>query len=278
MLNSRLRSFEGLSHNEQVGKLCEELKDAGFEETTVKCKGKARNIYYTKDGCDAVFAVIHTTKQLVQAVVMDKSFYDREIRDTKRKMTLKARNDTAKKELDDENRGKGYVPIFSDVNKPLHRQVMNVASGGLDIDHITHCLSICMKDYLRECDKQQNAFNRACYVKINEAGRCFKAPCRNLSPDDRIRYSHEGYSFKKNHIISPSFASSAELYEAVDNFESKYLGAFRYSPLYDFSETLYAFVAWKMLGWGSELEITEYNRDYILRNRPDVAKYYQLGV
>ncbi|MDE7476811.1 MAG: hypothetical protein K2M91_02485 [Lachnospiraceae bacterium] len=258
--------------------ICEELKDAGFEEITVKCKGKARNIYYTKEGCDAVFAVIYTTKQLKQAVVMDKSFYDGQIRDTKRKMTLKARHDTETKKLDDENKGKRYVPIFSDVIMPLHRQVMNVASGGSDIDHMTHCLSICMKEYLRECDKQQNAYNRACYVKINEAGRYFKAPCRNLGSDERIRYSLDGYSFKRNYIISPSFASFTELYEAVDNFESKYLGRFRYSPLYDFSETLYAFVAWKMLGWGNETDVTEYNRDYILRNRPDVAKYYQLGV
>lgn len=77
-------------------------------------------------------------------------------------------------------------------------------------------------------------------------------------------------------IYSKSFERPDQMYHELEIFEKEQFGAFRYNPSYDFSETFYAFVAWKMIGWGTETEITKYNRDYIIRNRPEVAKYYQL--
>ncbi len=79
-----------------------------------------------------------------------------------------------------------------------------------------------------------------------------------------------GYPIPPAELVVGPFGGELEI------FEKEQFGAFRYNPSYDFSETFYAFVAWKMIGWGTETEITKHNRDYIIRNRPEVAKYYQL--
>ncbi len=37
----------------------------------------------------------------------------------------------------------------------------------------------------------------------------------------------------------------------------------------------YAFVMRKMLGWGTARDLEDYNREYILRNDEDAARYYR---
>lgn len=274
MCIEQLRAFEGLNSSEQIDKVCEELIKAGFVPTEVVSSKKTINIHYTKDDCNLVLTVIKDGN-LKQAVVYDKFVFDEFIYDEqagkkKRTITLKDRHDTSK----------GYVPHIASsggLNITLHRLLMGAVSGGKQVDHISHNLAICTKDFLRLCTAQQNKFNTKQYSKINEEDRTFTAPCKNLSSDMRNDYCLKGYSIKRNHITSPSFNSRFELYRAVKDFEDRYMGEFRYRPLYDFSETFYAFVAWKMLKWVTEVDITEYNRDFLLRNHPEMAEYYQLG-
>ena len=276
MCVEQLKAFEGLDNSEQIDKVCEELSKAGFASREVKSSKGTVNIHYIKEGCDLVFTVIDIQQRgLKQAAIYEKCMFDEFIYDEqggikKRTITLKDRS----------QKDKGYVPYISSggLSIYMHRLFTGVKCRSVQVDHVAHNFAICTKDFLRTCTTQENKFNTKFYSKVDKADMKFTAPCKLLTNDERISYKKKGYSFKKSHIISPSFASMKELYEAVEDYENRYLKNFRYKPLYDFSETLYAFVAWKMLEWGNEADITEYNRDFILRNHPETAEYYQLGV
>lgn len=268
MYDQKLRQFEELSYSEQIDGICEALVKAGFGVEEVGCKKESTNVTYVKDDCDLVLTVINIpSRGLKQVAIYDKCVYDKEIRGTLRKLTLKDRNNEE------------CVPYIASggINIYLHRLVMGVASKDVQVDHITHCMGICTKDTLRECNAQQNKFNTAYYATIDKENMRFAVPCKNLSASERSAYKLKGYSIKNNRITSPSFNSYSELYKAVRDYEESYLKEFRYKPLYDFSATFYAFVAWRMLGWYTEAEIMEYNRDFILRYCPNLAEYYMLG-
>ncbi len=292
---SRLMKFEGKSYWEQIDIVCDELKKAGFTEKRVKCKGKSENIYYYKDDCDKVLAVINLPKRkqykctddkkmqcigtgLKQAVIMDKAVYERLIKEGKR-LSLKSRNDTRTKS-EAEATGIRYVAIVTNSgNEYLHQLVMGYpyADQNAQVDHVSHYKGICTEEFLRVCSPQQNRCNTACYSIVDKNNNQFIISCMQMDNYERLSYKSKGYSFKGNHMYSPSFKTSAEMFQKLNEFEDWYLGKFRYNPLYDFRDTFYAFVAWKLLGWGTETEIKEYNRDYIRRNRPEVAEYYRLG-
>lgn len=291
----RLMQFEGRSYWEQIDMVCDELKKAGFIEKRVKCKKRSENIYYYKDDCDMVLAVINLPdrEQLIrtkdkkvgrvgdglkQAVVIDKSVFN-SLMENRKKLSLKVRSDTLNEVVADAT-GKRYVAIVTNSgNECLHQYVMGYPYVHKDaqIDHLSHYMGICTKDFLRVCSPQQNRCNMACYSKIDRENKQFIISCTQMDSAQRLVYIMKGYSFKNNRMHSPSFNTYEEMHQALDEFENSYLGKYRYSPLYDFYDTFYAFVAWKMLGWGTETEITEYNRDYIMRNNPEVAEYYRLG-
>ena len=187
---------------------------------------------------------------------MDKLVFESEGFAEKR-ATLSFKSRHATKANDDRT----LVPLaFSEGSIVLHQLAMNGRKlpDNVAIDHVTHNLGICTREFLRVCSPQQNRCNTACYSTVDRNNRRFIISCKQMDFKKRLTYSLKGYAFKGDHMYW-------------------YLGKFRYNPLYDFRDTFYAFVAWKLLGWGTEIEITEYNRDYIRRHRPEVAEYYRLG-
>ena len=291
----KLMQFEGKSYWEQIDMVCDELKKAGFVEKRVKCKKRSENIYYYKDDCDVVLVVINLpdrmqvirTKDkkvwyvgdgLKQAAIIDKFVFN-SLMENGEKLSLKVRNNTLN-EIVAEATGKRYVAIVTNSgNEYLHQYAMGYpyADKKAQIDHISHYMGICTKDFLRVCSSQQNRCNTACYSRIDKGNRQFIISCTQMGSAQRLVYKMMGYSFKKERMYSPSFDTCDEMLQELNTFEDWYLGKYRYMPLYNFYDTFYAFVAWKMLGWGTEAEITEYNRNYIMRNNPEVAEYYRLG-
>ena len=282
-VKNKLMQFENKKYCDQIKMVCGELVEAGFAEKTVDYTRDNQIKYYIRDNCEFVFInLFNHAMNARQGIIMDKSVFESEGFAEKRvTLSLKSRNTT--KYGDDRT----LVPCaFSNGNITLHHLVMNCRSlpEGIEIDHITHYLGICTKDMLRACSGIQNSINRACRCSIDEKRCSFSTvcqSCQHLDDNKRKEYEKKGYTFKVNgkgkmRIYSKSFERPGQMYHELEIFEKEQFGAFRYNPSYDFSETFYAFVAWKMIGWGTETEITKYNRDYIIRNRPEVAKYYQL--
>ena len=273
---SRLMEFEGKSYWEQIDMVCDELKKAGFIKESVKYTRGNHMDYYMKDGCEFVFIDLYNaTINARQGIVMDKLVFESEGFAEKR-ATLSFKSRHATKANDDRT----LVPLaFSEGSIVLHQLAMNGRKlpDNVAIDHVTHNLGICTREFLRVCSPQQNRCNTACYSTVDRNNRRFIISCKQMDFKKRLTYSLKGYAFKGDHMYSPSFKPSAEMFQKLNEFEDWYLGKFRYNPLYDFRDTFYAFVAWKLLGWGTEIEITEYNRDYIRRHRPEVAEYYRLG-
>lgn len=273
---SRLKEFEGKSYWEQIDMVCDELKKAGFTKESVKYTRGNHMDYYMKDGCEFVFIdLFNATINARQGIVMDKLVFESEGFAEKR-ATLSFKSRHATKADDDRT----FIPLaFSKGNIVLHQLAMNGRElpNNVAIDHVTHNLGICTREFLRVCSSQQNRYNTACYGTVDRDKRRFIISCKQMYSYERQSYKSKGYSFKGNRMYSPSFKTSDEMFQALNEFEDWYLGKFRYNPLYDFRDTFYAFVAWKLLRWGTEIEITEYNRNYIRRNRPEVAEYYRLG-
>ena len=161
------------------------------------------------------------------------------------------------------------------VNVPLHR--LAIECTGLQVNHKTHNACINISEYLSACTADQNSKDKDCYTTISDNKKSFSAPLSTVSTEDSISLLSKGFRFTKERIYSPEYPTSKEMYSALDNFENKYLGAFRYNPLIDCVNTWYVLVVQKMLGSISDVDLYEYNRRYIIEHRADIAEYYQLA-
>lgn len=165
----------------------------------------------------------------------------------------------------------------------FHRVVTSCESKD-QVDHITHNTYINIKEYLRNCTAGENNKNKAFCSSIAEDKKSFSITIEGISDSERVILLQNGYrldrgdSIDRFRVCSPEFETTSEMYKALNAFETKYLGEFRYNPLVDFKETWYALVIQKMLGGISDEELHEYNREYMIKNHKDIAEYYQLEV
>lgn len=276
-----LKSFEGLSYFGKLYKIDEMLEGAGFafkENERKRGKRNIKNYYYIKDGVDYVFCVIHNTDPDIKEeykllfTIMDKEVYEKYIEPDENII------------LNGVIRGMGDVKItlrgnkYSNIprNKPLHR--LAVACENKQVDHKTHNACINIAEYLTPCVGAENCKDKRFYTKVSDNKRYFSVRASILSEDDRIALLQRGYKFKRGRVYSPEYNSADDMYTALNEFESKYLGAFRYNPLIDFTDTWYALILQKMLGLLSDADLYEYNRNYMIANHADIAEYYQLAI
>lgn len=263
-----LRVLEGLNLTGQVEMLVDMLEQNGFSHTKVKSRKKTVNDFYYSEDSDIVLCVIsHKNDDFCSYVLLDKDLYMTEFQGIKRLISFNERNDKKMKVL---VHGQGYS------NKVLHRLAMHTTDRQVQVDHISHNTHINIKEYLRPCIAQENMFNQRFYSTVNIENFSFSAPDKVINIDDRLSLARAGFEFYKHRVYSPSYKSLSEVYEAVGEFEDKFLKEFRYNPFKDFSETWYVLVLWKMLHLIDETEVVDYQRDYFKRTDSKLAKYYCL--
>lgn len=269
---SFVKSIESLDDAKKIIAIADKLEEEGFTIVYRRRKGKGlknniENIFYTKDGVDYVFCVIHKIKENVfYYTIMDYKIYENII--ASNQDVIINWNERNMGDFKIVLRGGGYVNI------PLHR--LAIECTGLQVNHKTHNPCININEYLSACTAAQNLKDKSCYATISDDKKSFSFPLSTVSTEDSISLLSKGFSFK-DRIYSPEYPSSKEMYSALDNFENKYLGAFRYNPLIDCVNTWYVLVVQKMLGSISDVDLYEYNRRYMIEHRADIAEYYQLA-
>lgn len=262
-----IKNIERKQFFEQMIAITDSLVAAGYQEVhRVRKHGKknVENIYYV--GEKYVFIVIYNRATNIMGYsLVDYDFYKSviEIDETVICNIMERTMQDYKVVL----RNKEYC------NASIHRLIINCEDK--QVDHISHVAFINIAEYLRTCTDQENKLNRKFYSKVADDKKSFSIPATIFSSEDKICLTGKGFRVIKNKIFSPEYTTTREMYDALNKFETKYLGEFRYNPLIDFSETWYAFVINKCLG-GSNLDLMEYNREFMIQNHPDIAEYYQL--
>lgn len=200
-----------------------------------KCKTRRGAIIEYYMNEKTVFAVRELPNKGEKSfIILDRDFYDRHLADGKGTLYYNDRG------------GGNYKVLFQDDrmnNKELCRYVMEEA--GIDIgedcvDHIFHSPFINTKEALRKATRKDNRGN-----------------CKFLKHRPK-----EGESLSRKE------------YKEFTDCEKREYNEFAYNPLTDFTDTWYAYAAYKMLGIGSQEELEEYNREFIIGTDEDTAKYY----
>lgn len=261
---SFVRSLELLNEVDSIDEITKLLDAEGFK-LAIRKRGCLENYFYHKDGVVFVFALIYKTKsKKFFYTLMDYPVY-----------TSRIESD-ASVILNAVQRGMGDYKVVARnrdyINEPIHRWAVDC--DGRQVDHKTHNALINIREYLTACTSAENNRNKPCYCKIGR--KSFSAPASLVT--DVAALCDAGFSISRGRIHSPLYDTVAEMRNALDSFESKYLGSFRYNPLIDFQNTWYALVVQKMLGGISDVELYEYNRAYMLKNHADIAQYYQLAI
>lgn len=244
------------------------------------------NRVFYKDGIDKVFIVIvQNTKNypkvptLVDFVVIDREIYDTYFKDSK--YAFISINNKGKKDKAGKLLTTSEFIVNSSANNmanvKIHRAVLDkygVDIKGYAIDHISHCRNINTFDTLRACKARENNFNKPFYCTIE--GNRFVLKDWLIDIQSRQDYADDDFTFRNNKIYSPEYADKQAMYDAIDLVENYILGAYRYNPLADFSETWYAYVLYQFLGIGSAEDVVEFNRQYFKDHKPEIAEYYKL--
>lgn len=263
-----LQKFESLELREQICALLDMLEAQGYTDVERKgARSSIMNYFYSRDNCDYVFAVIHKKEEKeIFYAFMDKRTYV-ECIEARKGVIL---NNCVRNMKD-------YKIILSGDkwdNEMLHKVALEGEKD--NVDHISHNAAINIKELLRPCSAKENSMNKPLHCKVAKNKLLFRVN-KNLVKADDYKFLHDNdFEFTVSKVISPTYTTKEELYAAINKFEEKCFGEFRYNPLKDFSETWYALVICKMLGVLTEDELYEYNRQYMRRWHKDIAEYYQL--
>ena len=234
----------------------------------IQISEKKANVHvFIKDDCDYVFININKDFCYNEYLILDKDFVFKNI------MTpdgvfigslncnyyYNGSNREIKKDFKLSGKGKALVYI--------HRAVCGLGfEDTLEVDHISHNHCIATREMLRTCTHEQNIVNKKFSVKVDVNKNIFEV--KNRVPDeDRRFFINQGYCLNKNRIISPAFSSMDEMYKALNAYEKRYLGEYRYNPLSDFEETWYAYALFRFTNLYSAEDIMKYQRDYYLRTK-----------
>lgn len=277
-----LGMFETLDDAARVNEICKMLGEGNFN-VDVRCNrsNSVSCTFYSKDGVAYVFCKISRLKTgEVNWTFVDSKLYE-ELSDTtifdfleevKSGGALVFKGIVLRGGVGIEYNDDGKRPCYN--NDRLHRKVVS----GDSVDHITHNRCINIKECLRGCTPAQNNLNKPFYSKVANDKKSFSAPVKVVEGVSREFLKKHGFEVKGKRVYSKRYDTMAEMYDALNAFEMKCLGEYCYNPLVDYTDTWYALVIQKMFGAFTELELKEYNRDYMIRNRPDIAEYYQLDV
>ncbi|MBO5165975.1 MAG: hypothetical protein J6B90_05160 [Lachnospiraceae bacterium] len=201
----------------------------------------------------AVICIIDKNTDTSNYTIIDMSFYEDRIKETGVTFNY--------------NYDKKYISA-SDNNgqRDLHQLVLPVEKGK-EVDHISCNGKINIRKLLRECIHEQNSKNvrRKHIAKKNEESNSFSAGWVGMSNEKKNTYREKGYHFKEFEIISPEYKSEKEMYEEMKKFELERIGAFRYDPYLDFTETWYVLVFWKVLGVINFEDVKKYQQEYFGR-------------
>lgn len=264
---SFLKVLEKMTLAEQIAKVADLLEESGCTIVQRSRRG-ITNLFYYKEGGDYVYGLIYKEKgNILYYTLMDYSTY-KDIIEPDESIIL----NWIKRTMRD------YKIVLRNheyVNVPLHR--LAIDCEGRQVDHKTHNACINIKDYLAACSNKENSINKKFYCKVDKKSKSFSAPASIVDSVSRISLCNNGFKPNGGRLCSPEYGTKAELYAALDAFEAKYLGSFRYNPLVDFSNTWYALVIQKMLGGISDTDLYEYNRVYMINNHAKIAEYYQLA-
>lgn len=266
-----LKKFDVMeNYMDKVDLLDDTLEKAGFKYEKRVGKRKLQNITYCSKDSNIVtsFVVSSQIDGMVLPVILDKDIYDEFFFDGSL-ISVKT-GGGANKRLIPVKGGKVYV------NTQLHRAALNLPKGcGIQVDHCTRYTGCALREELRPCTSRENAMNKPMRSKLL-GNNSFKTKA-NLNDDEINKFENMGFKYsKKGYLISPKYNTEKEMYDAIKTIETMLFGEFRYNPLLDFSETWYALILWKMLDLPEE-DIMAYQRDYIIRNKPEVAEYYGIA-
>ena len=272
MLKSKydlLKGFEGAGQEEAIiGQITSMLANAGFTYVVATSRGNA-SYYFTKGDCDYVFVMIENGRtKTVDFTVIDMDTYKEYFAGKNRTLNTKRRTD-------------GSVKIICNCggfnNMPIHRLVVG-AEAGVSVDHISHNTRLNVAELLRECVAEENNINKPMYCKVNELDSSFSIINTLIDIKESQNLANRGYKVRigRKRIYSPVFATKKDMYDEIQRIETAYLGEYRYNPLVDFSDTWYAWVLSNMTNTITQDELEEYQRDYMKRNNPAIADYYQL--
>ena len=209
--------------------------------------------------------------------IIDRELFDKTFKDSKCSFIFTVRHDRAFKVIINgtSTSGEKYK------NAPLHQIACSGFTRGSQVDHVSHSTYLNTSEYLRVCDNESNSMNRRFYSKVDNKKLRFTAVNKITNMSEKLLWVEKGYKFFKRggteYIRSKEFKSRESLFIELNKYEEKYLGAFRYNPLLDFEETWYALVIAEFIGGLSQLDIMEYNRDYIIRTDHKSAEYYRLA-
>jgi hypothetical protein len=286
-----LGEVEGYDYLAKISWLVSELDNQGFSHIVKECEKGSRgnkNVYYYSDSCEYALCLIYNEpkvndffkenhdnlsakeldalqKDLVRFTIIDRDVLDKEI--TENKLMLNTAKRCAKTN--------GYKLVYKDGGKlkSLHHLITGFFDSLLQVDHKYHCVAINTREALRICTGTQNCQNRKMYCKVHHSRFWFEcsALCLNGKPIP------EGFKLVGDTIRSGKYKDEASMRKALEDFETTYLGEYRYNPLEDYSDTWYAYIAQRMLGVISQDELEDYNRQYMIANHPDVADYYNLA-
>ena len=269
---SLLKSIEAMGEVDKIYTIADMLEKAGFECIERKRESGKKNLinyFYTKSGVDYVFCVIHNVrKNQICWTLIDYSTYESQI---------VANPDVIMNYIQREM-GDFKIVLRSEsfINTPIHRLVVDCK--GKQVDHKTHNSYINIEEYLSSCTNKENCRNKKFYSKVDEDNLSFSVPASIVSDDERLSLLSRKFQVIGGRLISPEFNSEDDMYEALNAFESRHLGQFRYNPLIDFTDTWHALVIQKMLGDISDADLYEYNRNYMLSHHEDIVKYYRLAI
>ena len=211
------------------------LLELGYEKKEIlSTRGRGieernTNTVYRCDDSDLVIIMVNVPyKRITKPILVDKDFYEE---------VLKNRNIflvTSKKD-------RPCVRVNGKIYK-LHQLVMGLPGNAVDVDHINHCHSSCLRSDLRLATRVENNENKIYRSHFEKNRRAFNTRIViDTYEKERIlaKYIDKGFDYRlvdTNVIIlkSPEYASNKEMYADVNKVEKDFFGIFAYNPVFDY--------------------------------------------
>lgn len=225
------------NYNDYLKVTVDEVMRAGF--TPKYTRRKSGTTYYVSDNCEYVLASIRDN----HLVILDKETYE-SIGGISIHMKFKEyHNDKIP-----------AIPRIIKDNKevPLHRVVTN-AQKDVQVDHINHNQSCCIKENLRLCNNRQNTINRQDKCGVWE-----------YSDEEGTYYAYDlkanGCNKKRHDSIVECYLAYRDTARAI--YKEKELEDFVYDIENDFSKTLGLLIHYYILGDITKEEMYQMNLEY----------------
>lgn len=198
------------------------LRGKGIEERNF-------NTIYTKEDSDLVVVMVNAPfKGITKPILVDKDFYDNKLTDSNIFFV------SSKKD-------RPSVKVNGHIYK-LHQLVMDLPGSEVDVDHVNHCHSSCLRSDLRLATRVENNENKIYRSHFEKNRRVFNTRIViDTYEKERMlaKYIDKGFDYRlvdTNVIIlkSPEYASNKEMYADVNRVEKEFFGEFAYNPVFDY--------------------------------------------